>query len=205
MNMDRLWRRKAVKSLSPRDGGAYLDICTGTGDLALAVLARVKCRMLGMDFSRPMLDIARGKAEKRGRRLTLCEADALHLPIADASIDGAMVAFGVRNFEDLDQGLGEIYRVLKPGGRAVVVELNPLKGRFFARIFNFYFRHILPRIGRIVSRSDHAYGQYLPPSVEEFPPLEEFGRRMTEAGFRLVRQRRLTGGIAGLTVADKLG
>ncbi|MEJ2420408.1 MAG: class I SAM-dependent methyltransferase [Acidobacteriota bacterium] len=101
MNMDRLWRRKAVKSLSPRDGGAYLDICTGTGDLALAVLARVKCRMLGMDFSRPMLDIARGKAEKRGRRLTLCEADALHLPIADASIDGAMVAFGVRNFEDL--------------------------------------------------------------------------------------------------------
>src|SRR5881296_4247737 len=176
LNLDRRWRRAAVARLGweARPDGVYLDLCAGTLDLA-ATLARARGfrgTVIGADFVVPMLARGRGKAE----RTRPVGADALTLPFADARFDGAMVAFGVRNLADLDAGLAEAARVLKPGARFVILEFAtprwaPLRAAYF-----FYFRHILPAIGRAVSKHRDAYS-YLPESVREFPNPDDFAAR----------------------------
>lgn len=198
LHVDRLWRRRAVKSLAARPGSCVVDVCTGTGDLALALLRRVDLKLVGVDFSLPMLQKA--GAKRGGRRLRRVQGDALDLPLRTGAVDGAMVAFGVRNFQDLDRGLKELARVLRPGGRLVILEFSVPRGRIFAPLFRFYFVRVLPWVGRWVSGVEGPYG-YLPASVGLFPTHDAFRERLEEAGFSVESQSPLTGGIATLHVA----
>ena len=197
LNVDRRWRRQAVGRLGweARPDGTYLDLCAGTMDLA-AALARApgfRGRVVGADFVVPMLRRGRRKAE----RAVPVAADALALPFPDAQFDGAMVAFGVRNLADLDRGFAEAARVLKPGARFVVLEFTTPRFVPLRAAYLLYFRHILPAIGRAVSKHRDAY-RYLPESVLAFPDPDGLARRLAAAGFREARYELLTGGICAL-------
>jgi demethylmenaquinone methyltransferase/2-methoxy-6-polyprenyl-1,4-benzoquinol methylase len=197
LNVDRRWRRAAVAQLGweAKSDGRYLDLCAGTLDLA-TVLARApgfSGQVIGADFVMPMLERGRGKAA----RTRAVAADALTLPFADAQFDGAMVAFGVRNLADLDLGLREAARVLKPGSRFVVLEFATPRHPAFRALYLLYFRRLLPAIGRLVSKHRDAY-TYLPESVLEFPDPDAFARRLQGAGFSEVRFELLSGGICAL-------
>jgi demethylmenaquinone methyltransferase/2-methoxy-6-polyprenyl-1,4-benzoquinol methylase len=196
-NIDRRWRRRAVQHIAweRRPDGVYLDLCAGTLDLA-ATLARTpgfQGSVVGADFVVPMLARGRDKAS----RIAPVGADALALPFADQSFDGAMVAFGVRNLADLNAGLAEVARVLRRGARFVILEFTtprfaPLRAAYF-----FYFRRVLPAIGRVVSKHRDAYS-YLPESVLTFPDSDALAARLTSAGFTDVRFELLTGGICAV-------
>lgn len=202
-NVDRRWRKAAAKALAPRPGEHYLDLCAGTGDLALALLAREPgAKLVGADFCRPMLERAPAKAARAGTSLPLAEADALNLPFRDAAFSGLTVAFGVRNFEQLDRGFREMARVLKPGGRAVILEFSQPRSALFGALYRLYFTRLLPFVGRLVSRDSHAYG-YLPATVARFPLPDELAARLQAAGFAEVHHTPLTFGVAVLTVAEK--
>ena len=196
LNRDRAWRRRAVDRLlegAPRDG-VYLDACAGTLDLAveLADRAAFSGTVLGFDFAYPMLDSGRGKLA--GRNIQPACADALRLPLEDGSVEGAMVAFGVRNLADLDAGLREFARVIRPGGRLVVLEFMTPQWQPFRALYLFYFRRVLPLIGRMISRHGSSY-TYLPESVLRFPEPAELARHMQAAGFGDVKWDVMTGGI----------
>lgn len=204
LNIDRRWRRRAVDCLleSGPARGCYLDACAGTLDLALEIATRRGFRgeVIATDFSRPMLE--HGRPKVRGRPIRTACADALVLPFADATFDGVTVGFGVRNLASLDAGLREFARVLRPGGRLVVLEFTvPARGPV-RTLYMLYFLRILPWVGRMVSRHDSAYA-YLPASVLEFPSPGVFAERMEFAGFRDVRWRTLTAGIAALHVGTR--
>ncbi len=204
LNTDRRWRDRAVRRLAPRPGERFLDLCTGTGDLALAVLARERgCAVVGADFSRPMLLRAARKAARAGAPLPLVEADALALPFRDGSFDGVAVAFGVRNFEELDRGLFEMARVLRLGGRVLLLEFSQPRGSLFGFLYRIYFTRGLPLVGRLVSRDAHAY-RYLPATVQGFPPPPVLTCHLEAAGFGSVTHLPLTGGIATLTEAVRI-
>ena len=197
LNVDRSWRRAAVRRLAweRRPDGTYLDLCAGTLDLA-ATLARAhgfRGRVLGADFVIPML--ARGKGKASGVRAV--GADALALPFADARFDGATVAFGVRNLADLDGGLREAHRVLRPGARFVVLEFTTPPFGPLRALYLFYFRRVLPAIGRAVSKHRDAY-TYLPESVLDFPDPIALAHRLEGAGFTNVGYEILTGGICAV-------
>jgi demethylmenaquinone methyltransferase/2-methoxy-6-polyprenyl-1,4-benzoquinol methylase len=197
LTVDRYWRRAAVRRLGweQRPDGVYLDLCAGTQDLT-ATLARssgFRGRVIAADFVVPML--ALGKSKPGGTRAV--GADALTLPFADARFDGAVVAFGVRNLADLDAGLSEAYRVLKPGARFVVLEFTTPRFEPLRTVYLFYLRRVLPAIGRAVSKHRDAY-TYLPESVVDFLEPEELARRLTAAGFSNVEYERLTGGICAV-------
>lgn len=199
LNIDRGWRRRAVDRLledRPSDG-RYLDACAGTMDLAVEVAGRdgFGGLVVASDFARPMLEA--GRAKVAGLPVVEACGDALRLPHPDAAFDGAIVGFGVRNFADLDGGLRELARVVRPGGRVVILELSvpawaPLRWLYF-----LYFTRILPRIGRLVSGHRTAYS-YLPASVREFPPPEDLAERLRSAGLVRVTYRRLLGGVAAI-------
>jgi len=197
LNLDRRWRRAAVARLGWErlPDGRYLDLCAGTLDLAatLAHQRGFRGTVIGVDFVVPMLALGRGKAP----RLAAVGADALTLPFPAASFDGAMVAFGVRNLADLDAGLAEAARVLRPGARLVVLEFTTPTFAPFRAAYLFYFRRVLPAIGRLVSQHTTAYN-YLPESVMTFPTPSELTSRIAAAGFRDVRCELLTGGIVAL-------
>lgn len=203
LNIDRLWRRRAV-SLLLRDrvpAGRFLDVCAGTLDFALAVARRPGFRgmVVGSDFALPMLERGVHKIQRAPVR-PAC-ADALSLPFADDTFDGATVGFGVRNLADLAAGLREMRRVLKPGARLVILEFTtpprqPLRGLYF-----LYFRRVLPLIGRIVSGHGSAY-TYLPESVLQFPEPPALAAMMEAAGFSRVRWRTWTGGIVAAHVGE---
>lgn len=197
LNIDRRWRRLAVARLGweTRPQGAYLDLCAGTLDLAatLARKAGFGGTVIGADFVVPMLALGRGKAS----RTRPVAADALALPFADGHFDGAMCAFGVRNLADLDAGFSEVARVLKPGARFVVLEFATPRSGPLRALYLFYFRRLLPAVGRAVSKHRDAY-TYLPESVLSFPEPEALARRLAAAGFKDVRFERLTGGICAI-------
>ncbi|MCZ6793057.1 MAG: bifunctional demethylmenaquinone methyltransferase/2-methoxy-6-polyprenyl-1,4-benzoquinol methylase UbiE [Planctomycetota bacterium] len=210
LNVDRSWRRRAAKELGVRPGDRLLDVCTGTADLALELARRVQSaeggHVCGTDFCREMVEI--GERKRLGKdedRLSLTVGDALELPFTDASFDGVTVAFGVRNLCDLRRGLGEMRRVLKPGGRLGILEFTTPRSKWFASLYAFYFRRVLPRIGRWLS--SHPTGAeaytYLPASVSEFPTAPAFCSLLEEVGFRAVRHVLLTGGIAALYLGER--
>jgi demethylmenaquinone methyltransferase/2-methoxy-6-polyprenyl-1,4-benzoquinol methylase len=197
LNVDRRWRRAAVRRLDweARPDGLYLDLCAGTMDLA-AELARApgfRGTVVGADFVVPMLARGRHKAP----RTAPVGADALALPFATARFDGATVGFGVRNLADVDAGLGEAARVLRPGARFVVLDFATPRFAPLRAAYLFYFRRVLPAIGRAVSKHRDAY-TYLPESVLAFPEPEALAARLAAAGFSRVRVERLTGGICAV-------
>jgi demethylmenaquinone methyltransferase/2-methoxy-6-polyprenyl-1,4-benzoquinol methylase len=193
------WRRAAVDFLDLPGGARVLDLCTGTADLLLEAVRRDPARRgLGIDLSREMLVRGARKLERRGAagRATLAQADAERLPLRPACFDGALIAFGIRNVADPQRALGELARVLRPGGRLVVLEFS-MPGGAFGALYRWYFRHVLPRLGGLVSGDPGAYS-YLPDSVGRFPSPEAFASLMERAGFRDVRFEPLTLGIAHL-------
>jgi len=201
LNIDRRWRREAIAMLDWESAptGTYLDLCAGTMDVS-AALARTggfSGRMIGADFAEPMLRAGRGKCPP-GTALPVV-ADALQLPVADASIDGIVAAFGVRNLAGLEAGLREGRRVLKPGSRLVVLEFTTPRSPVVRAAYHAYFHHLLPIIGGVVSGHRTAY-EYLPKSVAHFPSEGELVKLMRSAGFVDVSYRSLTMGIAAIHV-----
>ena len=186
------WRRAVAERLAALDPSLVLDICTGTGDLAL----EIGDRAVGGDFCLPMLELARAKADRLGRRLPLFAADALRLPFADGAADAVTVAFGVRNFADLETGLHELVRVLRPGGVLLVLEFSRPRGAL-APLLAWWVRQVPPRVGRLRSGDTEAYS-YLPASVSTFPEGRAMQGMLEAAGLVDVATRTLTGGVASL-------
>jgi demethylmenaquinone methyltransferase/2-methoxy-6-polyprenyl-1,4-benzoquinol methylase len=198
-NIDRVWRRRAIASLdwerAPR--GTYIDLCAGTLDVAAELSARpgFSGRVIAADFAEPMLRAGLGKAA--GDAVTPVVADALDLPLGDEAASGAIVAFGIRNVTRLDAALCEIYRVLEPGARFVILEFTTPRSRLVRAGYHFYFHYVLPRIGALVSGHRTAYA-YLPRSVANFPIEEHLAERFRNAGFADVQWRTLTFGVAAI-------
>lgn len=203
-SLDRLWRRRAARTLEAVAAGPVLDLCSGTGDQAIA-LARRRDRVVAADFCLPMLALAQHKyAAMNGDAPRGLAADALELPFADASFSAVTVSFGLRNVADLDRSLLELGRVLAPGGRLVVLEFALPRGVLLRGLYGIYFRYLLPLVGRLVSDSDTAY-DYLPSSVPAFPQREDFVARLDQAGFEAVSSTDLSGGIVCLYSASRSG
>ena len=211
LGIDRWWRRRTVQLVPPHPQAGtrplpILDVCTGTGDLALAYdRAAGGCTpIVAADFCHEMLAIGREKAKKSGAdgRLTFVEADTQSLPLPSDAFQIVCVAFGLRNVADTDRGLSEMTRVAAPGGRVAVLEFSTPTWQPFKGIYGWYFRHVLPRIGRLVSRSSDAY-EYLPVSVGQFPPGDALSDRMRAAGLTDLRRYPLTLGVATLYVGKK--
>ncbi len=204
-SIDRLWRRRVVSIVGRRHPRHVLDIATGTGDLAIALARRIDgVRVTGVDLSEQMLAVARRKVEASGLadRIELEQGDAEHLTATSDRADAVTVAFGVRNFADLDAGLAELHRVLRPGGEVAILEFSRPRNRIFRALYEFYSYRILPRIGGAVSRDKQAY-KYLPASVGAFPAPEAFLATMRRAGFTDCRARSLSCGIAQIFTGTK--
>jgi demethylmenaquinone methyltransferase/2-methoxy-6-polyprenyl-1,4-benzoquinol methylase len=200
-NIDKAWRRKVrVKLQTTLDdtNAIVLDVACGTGDLAIELQRETKATIIGTDFCRPMLAIAREKAES----IPLVEGDAMELGFADNSFDAVTIAFGLRNLSNVADGLAEFSRVLKPGGKLVVLEFSSPIVPGFRGAFHFYFSKVLPRIGGVVSGSRGAY-EYLPDSVSRFPDQKNLAAMMRNAGFVNVEYSNLTGGIAAIHTGEK--
>jgi len=201
---DVAWRAEAARLLAPGPGETILDLCSGTGDLALALRRRSRgaARVVAADFTFEMLALGQGKFRRKGAPIAEAGADGMRLPFADGTFDGAAAAFGVRNFEDLHRGLRELCRVLKPGGRLVVLEFTPEPKGPLAPFVRFHVKRLVPLLGRLVSRDASAY-QYLPDSVGRWPAPDALAERMRAAGFASVDVRLLAFGIAAAHVARK--
>ncbi len=197
LGIDNVWRKKAIKNLNTIQPKSVLDIATGTGDVAFAINKNIKPETLvGLDLSEGMLKFAREKAKKRGLENTISfvKGDSENLEFADNSFEGVIVSFGVRNFENLEKGLAEIHRVLKPNGKLVVLEFSKPKKFPVKNLYNFYFNNILPLWGKLISKDQSAY-TYLPESVKAFPEGNAFCGIMQKQGFSVVEQKPLTFGI----------
>ncbi|MEZ4699625.1 MAG: bifunctional demethylmenaquinone methyltransferase/2-methoxy-6-polyprenyl-1,4-benzoquinol methylase UbiE [Rhodothermales bacterium] len=197
--IDQRWRKKAVAWLGEHQPRRILDVATGTADLAIEARAIGPEKIVGVDISEQMLHIGRQKIAQLGceDQITLQRGDAERLPFSDNQFDGALVAFGVRNFEDLGAGLKDIRRVLKPGGALVVLEFSQPTAFPVKQVYQFYTRVLLPRIGGAISKDSGAY-KYLPDSIAAFPSGEAFLTELREAGFTAVAARPLTLGIVSL-------
>lgn len=198
--IDRYWRSCAVRTLRDEQPTRVLDVATGTADLALKIEHALHPReIVGVDLSAEMLRFGRKKIKRKGlsSRITLLEADAAALPFNDAAFDAAFAAFGVRNFENLDAGLTDIRRVLRPGGTLVVLEFSQPRTSPIRQLYDWYSRNVLPRIGGLLSPDQGAY-EYLPSSVAAFPDGIDFLRHMDDSGFIDLRWEPITFGIASL-------
>jgi len=207
LGIDRSWRRRTVRLVPPADEGPILDVCTGTGDLALAYwrASGSRTRIVGTDFCHPMLAIGNRKCRraKASDRISLLAADTRQLPFPDDTFQIVCVAFGLRNVSDTDEGLREMVRVCRPGGRVAVIEFSMPTAWPLRPLYRFYFRRVLPRIGQALARNRQAAYNYLPASVGEFPQAEALQQRMQAAGLSRVRFDRFTFGIATLYVGEK--
>lgn len=208
LGLDRLWRRRVAqrfRHILARDDARVLDLCCGTGDLTLALERAGRAAVIGTDFAHPMLVRAREKAGRMNRRHSpgaYAEADALTLPFADGSFDLVTVAFGFRNLANYERGLGEMCRVLRPGGELGILEFAEPRGTLLGPLYRFYFTKIIPRLGGAISGSPSAYS-YLPSSVAEFPQPEELAALISRAGFRDVRYELWTIGSVALHTARR--
>ncbi len=209
LGVDHYWRWRTVRKVAPAAEGPILDLCTGTGDLAIAFFRRSdpNVKVVAADFCHEMLAIGRAKGQQQGAngRLSFVEADAQHLPFPDNTFQIVSVAFGLRNVTDTDQGLREMVRVCRPGGRVAILEFSQPRWQPFKAIYGWYFRNILPRIGQALMRNQSEAYNYLPESVGEFPAYEALLERMTAAGLEKVRYFALTLGVATLYVGEKRG
>jgi demethylmenaquinone methyltransferase/2-methoxy-6-polyprenyl-1,4-benzoquinol methylase len=204
--LDRYWRRRAIQALAFTGRETLLDVCTGTGDVAItaARATRGASQIVALDFAGAMLDLARRKIRDGGlsARVRVVRGDAMSLPVASASVDGATIAFGIRNVAEPDRACGELRRVLRPGGRLAILEFGLPVVPAVRPLYLWYFRHVLPRIGRAVSRHDAAYS-YLPVSVGAFPWGEAFAEILRAQGFNNVKARPLSFGIVYLYTGEK--
>lgn len=200
LGIDRIWRRRAIGMIGRHVIPArILDVATGTGDLAISAMKLGPEKITGIDISSEMLAVGRRKIEKLGLadRIEMVRGDSLSMDFSDGTFDVVMSAFGVRNFEETVTGLREMHRVLRAGGMVMVLEFSKPSWFPMKQVYGFYFRIILPRIGRRVSGDPGAYS-YLPASVITFPDNEAFLELLQEAGFERTGQKRLTGGIASI-------
>ncbi|MFT4737236.1 MAG: demethylmenaquinone methyltransferase/2-methoxy-6-polyprenyl-1,4-benzoquinol methylase [Cyclobacteriaceae bacterium] len=204
LGIDITWRKKAIKLLQKDQPKLILDIATGTGDFAIEALALNPDKVIGVDISEGMLDMGRKKLIKKGLsgKIELRSGDSEQLPFDDNMFDAIIVAFGVRNFENLEKGLADIHRVLKPGGKAVVLEFSKPRTFPFKQIYQFYFNWILPKIGKLVSNDNAAY-QYLPESVKAFPDGEDFTSILDKIGYQQTTCKTLTLGISSIYTGIK--
>lgn len=205
LGRDIAWRRAAaiaLRGILERPGSLALDVCCGTGDLALALAEHSAGRVLGADFCHPMVTRAREKALREARAVSFLEADALKLPFRDNSLDLIAVAFGFRNLANYARGLDEMRRVLKPAGAAAILEFSRVHWPIAGPLFRFYFRRVLPKIGAWISGVAGPY-QYLPDSVRRFPDQEQLTGMMREAGFNKVSYRNFFAGAAALHRGEK--
>jgi demethylmenaquinone methyltransferase/2-methoxy-6-polyprenyl-1,4-benzoquinol methylase len=203
---DRYWRREAVACAQLPSGGIALDVCTGTADMALELIRQFPSAkaIIGVDFCLPMIRIGAEKVAHKGLtdRIRLQVGSALALPFGADTFDAVTIAFGIRNVADRKCGLAELYRVLHPGGVAIILEFATPQGPLFRWLYHVYFHHGLPRLGGLISGDAQAYS-YLPASVSAFPAPQELARMMEEVGFHDVRFRTMTGGIVTLHVGMK--
>jgi demethylmenaquinone methyltransferase/2-methoxy-6-polyprenyl-1,4-benzoquinol methylase len=200
VNIDKRWRRLVAKKLRDvldNPNAKVLDVACGTGDLAIELQKDARAKVFGTDFCRPMLDIAFDKNAKNNASIPYLEADGMNLSVADETFDAVTIAFGLRNFSNWENGLREFHRILKTGGKLVVLEFSTPIVPGFRQAFQFYFSHILPRIGGAVSGSRGAY-EYLPDSVSRFPDQKNLVSLMRKIGFSDVEYKNLTGGIAAI-------
>ena len=205
LGIDRYWRWRAIGYLKQLNPQAILDVATGTADLAIATAKQLKPTLIiGVDISEKMLDYGRKKVENAhlDNIITLKTGDAEKLSFSNNTFDAITVSFGVRNFENLEKGIAELHRVVRIGGRLVVLEFSKPQMPVIKQLYNFYFIHILPRIGRLVSKDTSAY-TYLPQSVQAFPEGAEFVNLLTKNGFKTAKCIRLTFGICSIYIADK--
>lgn len=202
--LDTSWRKKAVRALSGYPGGSFLDIAAGSGDVSVALLDGNPGFVVGTDFSLNMLRLFDKKIRRSGRedRASLAASDALSLPFRDGSFDGTIVAFGIRNFADRPLALREMFRVLKPGGTSVILELTVPPNAAAAALYRLHARAVLPVVGRIISGDSSAYG-YLPDSIAAFPPADEFLALMGNAGFVGTSATTLSFGAATIFLGKK--
>ncbi len=205
--VDKYWRWQTVRRVPPQGTAPLLDLCTGTGDLALAYLRRMPAggRVMAADFCHPMLEIGRRKSAGAGQeqRMAFVEADAQRLPFGDNQFQIVCVAFGLRNVTDTDRGLREMVRVCQPGGRVAVLEFSTPRRQPMRGLYRWFFRRVLPKVGQAVSQNSSDAYNYLPESVGEFPDGEALVARMQTAGLLNVQFWPLTCGIATLYVGVK--
>lgn len=205
LGIDRRWRRFAVGKIGLTGAGRVLDVATGTGDVALEIAAQTPASVsiVGVDFCKEMVDLGRVKvgASPHASRITLQVAPCEAIPYDDKSFDAATISFGIRNVVDRIKGLSEMRRVLKDGGKIVILEFSIPNSELFRLLYHFYFLKVLPKIGGLFSRFS-AY-QYLPDSVLEFPSRAAFKTMMTDAGFKDVHHHDLTGGIATVYIGTR--
>lgn len=204
LGIDKGWRKKAINRLKPIQPKFILDVATGTGDLAIAAMKLNPTKIIGADIAQGMLDIGKQKSAAKGfeDKIEFIKADSAALPFNDQSFDAITVAFGVRNFQYLDKGLLEMHRVLKPGGRLVVLEFSKPSAFPYKQVYNFYFKYILPTLGNLLSKSSNAY-TYLPESVQHFPEGEAFAAHLKNTGYKNIMVQPLTFGTCSLYTADK--
>jgi demethylmenaquinone methyltransferase/2-methoxy-6-polyprenyl-1,4-benzoquinol methylase len=207
LNIDHYWRWKTTRLVPPRGDAPILDLCTGTGDLALAYdrAAGGRVPILAADFCHEMLTRAQSKTQRRKaeQRIRYLEADAQRLPFPDNSFQITTVAFGLRNVTNTDRGLSEMVRVTRPSGRVAILEFSQPRGWLFGRLYRFYFQRVLPLIGQTISRSKENAYRYLPASVLDFPDGEALAERLRRHGLADVRWYPLTFGVATLYVGTK--
>jgi len=204
LGIDIRWRKKAIKLLKDIQPKQILDIATGTGDFAIESLKLNPEKVIGVDISEGMLNVGREKLKKRklDDRITLISGDSENLPFEDNKFDAIIVAFGVRNFENLEKGLSEMFRVLRPGGKVVVLEFSKPKRFPFKQLYNFYFKNILPTLGKTISKDNAAY-TYLPESVKSFPDGKDFTSILDKLGFKETLCKPLTLGISSIYTGIK--